>query len=348
MRECPVCGDVRREEELCGLEDRVFGAAPGKWTLQRCLNCRSAYLDPRPDRLTIGLAYNNYYTHVAPSTFKPGSAVEWIRNSVGNAYRNRLLGTRLRPSFGLAWIIAPLLPAAARRIQMEGRGLSGLQACERRVLDVGCGNGEFLTVARQMGWRCYGVEIDSNAADIARRHGFEIVGAQLSDLGPEHDGRFDAVTLSHVIEHVHDPNDTLRRCWRVLKPGAYIWIQTPNLDSVGYEIYGRFWRGLEPPRHLTIFNPASLHISLESAGFERIRILPTPPRLIARYTFTQSARMQAGQIAAINSEPFPWQVRRHIRSCVYKAATIVRNNPERSEFITIEGYRPNLSPNDAA
>jgi 2-polyprenyl-3-methyl-5-hydroxy-6-metoxy-1,4-benzoquinol methylase len=69
---------------------------------------------------------------------------------------------------------------------------------------------------------------------------------------------FDAITLSHVIEGVHDQVATLKSCWRLLKPGGYLWIETPNIYSYGHSRYGGNWRGLEPQRHLALFNWRSL------------------------------------------------------------------------------------------
>lgn len=79
--------------------------------------------------------------------------------------------------------------------------------------------------------------------------------------------RYDVITLSHVIEHVGDPNDALLRLQGALKPGGRLWLETPNLGSLGYRLFGRNWRGLEPPRHLVLFNPRSLRESLARAGF---------------------------------------------------------------------------------
>src|SRR6202022_3696149 len=92
---CPLCRSTNRREEINNLEDTIFRAAPGKWTLYRCLNCHCAYLDPRPNQATISLAYQNYYTH-ASGTKKTWAG--WIRLAVANSLRNRLFGTTLKPS----------------------------------------------------------------------------------------------------------------------------------------------------------------------------------------------------------------------------------------------------------
>lgn len=78
---CPICACERRTEEQSQLQDRTFGAAAGVWTLHRCLGCRSLYLDPRPDKNSIGLAYRNYYTHAVPSVGRRRNLGDWLERS---------------------------------------------------------------------------------------------------------------------------------------------------------------------------------------------------------------------------------------------------------------------------
>ncbi|MGH8211224.1 MAG: class I SAM-dependent methyltransferase, partial [Steroidobacteraceae bacterium] len=264
MPQCPVCADPRRRLEQADVRDTAFAAAPGVWQLQRCQGCQALYLDPRPDRASIHLAYRNYYTHAAASRAGDG-LLSWMKAALTNGYRNRVFATSLRPSVAAGSIVMPLFPARAASIRREDRGIGRAGGPGRRVLDVGCGNGQFLSWAREWQWECHGVEMDAAAAQIARDRGISILGSQLEELAPEHGGSFDAITLSHVIEHVYDPVDVLRRCHQLLKPGGYLWLETPNTDSLGYALYGAHWRGLEAPRHLALLNFASLRWSLERA-----------------------------------------------------------------------------------
>jgi SAM-dependent methyltransferase len=94
--------------------------------------------------------------------------------------------------------------------------------------------------------------------------------AGVEDLVDE-PGGYDVITLSHVIEHVHDPSALLRAIYRMLRPGGLLWLETPNLDSLGHARFGRNWRGLEPPRHLLLFSVDSLKFALAQAGFTRLR-----------------------------------------------------------------------------
>jgi 2-polyprenyl-3-methyl-5-hydroxy-6-metoxy-1,4-benzoquinol methylase len=126
----------------------------------------------------------------------------------------------------------------------------------------------------ELGWQVEGVDFDDSAVRIGRTKGLKVHLGNL--LEQEFSGNaFDVVTLSHVIEHVHDPVALLRECYRILKPGGQAVIVTPNASSWGHRLYGGTWRGLEPPRHLHIFSPASSKAVLTAAGFSKIRLSTT-------------------------------------------------------------------------
>jgi len=132
-------------------------------------------------------------------------------------------------------------------------------------LDVGCGSGAALGVARALGWQVAGIEMDEAAAEKARRFAEEIyIGDALSAPFPP--GRFDLVTAMHVVEHVPDPVRLVRRMVDWLAPGGLLIIEVPNADGLGARLFGRAWSGLELPRHLSHFSPATLRRAVERAG----------------------------------------------------------------------------------
>lgn len=332
---CPVCGCRERQVELSGLRDRVFGVAPGQWTLYRCAACSTTYLDPRPDPATIGLAYRDYYTH---SVAQPHGLREWARKAIGNSCRNYFFATRLRPAAPLGWLMTRIFREAGTRIRFEDRTLEHGPERPSNVLDVGCGNGDFLTIARSLGWNGYGVEIDPAASSVVRGLGFEIIAAQLPDVDARYSGFFDVVTVGHVIEHVHDPVDLMRHCLRVLRPGGYVWVETPNIDSVGYALYQDCWQDLDPPRHLAIFSPSSLRTCMEGGGFERVQFLR--PRDVMASTFLGSARIKSGGIASSSTARLPKRERYQLAQNVEHARQTVARDPERADYMTAIGYRP--------
>jgi SAM-dependent methyltransferase len=146
-----------------------------------------------------------------------------------------------------------------------------------RLLDVGCGNGFFLELMRSAGWGIAGIEPDPKAAKLAsERLGVHIRSEQLCDTGFE-DGSFDAITMHHVVEHVHDPIGMMADSRRILKVGGHLVIATPNLSSAGHRWFKGDWRGLEPPRHLHIFSPKALAKAAEMSGI-RVKLMRTSAR----------------------------------------------------------------------
>lgn len=278
---CPACGGARREPLYEGLTDRLFGA-PGSWRLQRCSDCGAAYLDPRPTPASIAAAYESYYTHEEGSS----EASSGRRTRLRNGYLNARYGYGLEPASALGRIVVPLLrgrrAAADRHVRRLRRPRPGA-----RVLDIGCGNGEFLLEMRAAGWTVDGVETDSHAVSRARERSLPVHQGTLESAGYA-PCSFDAVTLSHVLEHLHDPVATLRAARAILRDDGVLWIATPNLASPGHARYGRAWRGLEPPRHLVLFTPSALLAALDRAS---LRVAQVQPPATAAWVYEASASL---------------------------------------------------------
>ena len=120
-----------------------------------------------------------------------------------------------------------------------------------------------------MGWEALGLDPDPAAVNVARGRGLNIVHGGVESLADK-SACFDAITLSHVIEHVHQPREFLRAVNRLLKVNGIVYIDTPNIQSQGAKFFGKNWRGIEAPRHLTLFNPDSLKDLLVSCAFHDI------------------------------------------------------------------------------
>jgi SAM-dependent methyltransferase len=119
---------------------------------------------------------------------------------------------------------------------------------------------------KRLGHNVLGVDFDPTSLKLARQAGIEVLTPdQLVSSG--YQGRFDLITLAHVIEHVADPVELLRILRRFLRPGGLLYLETPNSEAAGLTILGRYWRGLEAPRHLSIPNRAALEQALHASGF---------------------------------------------------------------------------------
>ena len=139
------------------------------------------------------------------------------------------------------------------------------------LLEVGAGSGKTLHRLNSLGWEVQGIDFDPVAVEKARSLGLDVAIGDVFSQGYKSD-QFDAVILSHVIEHVPEPVVLLKECRRILKPGGKLMISTPNTGSMGHKLFKNNWRGLEPPRHICIFNRSNLERAARDAGFEIAKV----------------------------------------------------------------------------
>jgi 2-polyprenyl-3-methyl-5-hydroxy-6-metoxy-1,4-benzoquinol methylase len=144
----------------------------------------------------------------------------------------------------------------------------GAPSGRRRALDIGCGDGEFLAALQRGGWECHGTEL----TEVTARRASAVVGLRIRTGAVTTEayapGLFDVVSLWHVLEHLADPDRTLRDCATWLASGGLLLLAVPNLDSWQARVFRGAWFHLDPPFHLHHFTPHSLGRALESAGFE--------------------------------------------------------------------------------
>lgn len=263
---CLVCG-TKGELLYPEMKDKLFGVA-GIWSHLRCPVDGHIWLSPRPTVEDITKSYTTYYTHDQEGDRQ--SLLASLKSMVEGALLNAEFGYESIPSgkgSGLLGRIVSLLPMAK---EIAGSRVMWLNAYPNgRLLDVGCGNGNFLAVMKKLGWNVSGVEPDINAAMIASAHSLAppIFIGTLEEASFI-DNSFDAITAHHVIEHTHDPISFLREAYRILKPGGRLVITTPNIESLGHRVFKRDWRGLEVPRHLQLFSPTTLRVCSDKIGYE--------------------------------------------------------------------------------
>lgn len=133
------------------------------------------------------------------------------------------------------------------------------------VLDVGCAAGAFLAAMAESGWAAFGVELSPEAARLAARYGKVHIGT--IESAPFSSESFDLVTFWSVIEHTHDPIAALARARRLLNPDGIVILGLPNFGGLERRMFGQHWFGLDVPRHLYHFDPATITAALRSARF---------------------------------------------------------------------------------
>jgi len=253
VQDAPTCLLCQKDGCLLYADQRDYlFSAPGLWSLYQCPACGLIWMNPRPLAEDVGKLYHNYYTHHVQDRKRwTSSVLEFMNVSILKAsfgYADPNGAGRFEQAAGrLFSLMAPLREIVFLRIRMlrgEKRG---------RLLDVGCGNGNYLDRMKKLGWDVFGVEPDELAVKEARDvYGLPIHAGSL-DSAHFPDAYFDAVTLHHVIEHILDPIGLLKECRRVLKPQGKIFVITPNIDSLGHKTFTQSWRGLEIAFHFQIF-----------------------------------------------------------------------------------------------
>lgn len=287
---CPLCSSAGRPA-LEQVQDYYF-QCPGQWTILQCQSpaCGAAWIDPAPSDELLSLAYSTYYTHEEPAESPLKAQVKRLMVKLALAAPQGLLSRRD-------------LTGQARLVEDAFCNIGAMRPLPKgTILDVGAGNGDRLDVLQQAGWgKAMGVEIDSKAVEAARAQGRQIETGT-ADAIPLADGSVDAVIMHHVIEHVPDPGKALRETGRVLVRGSgRLAILTPNFNSLSRLKWGRYWRGVEAPRHLHIFTLASLRRLLEANGF----VIETGRCSARSRAWTDAV---SGEAAAKAGEPVPASV----------------------------------------
>lgn len=140
------------------------------------------------------------------------------------------------------------------------------------LLDLGCSSGSFLESLRGNNWELYGIEMSAEGARTAEaRSGAKVFVGDILDASfpPE---SFDVITCFDVLEHLYEPREVMARVGEWLKPGGIFYVLVPNVDSAESRVFGSYWHGLELPRHLFHYTPASLKFLAKSAGLQELSL----------------------------------------------------------------------------
>ena len=267
---CPVCGghgDLAHSACI----DQYMGI-PGAWSYQRCTQCESMWMSPRPEESEIPKLYGNYYTHSMPksSLEVPKNLMFGMSRLLANLISlRRCWGYKItsltNSDFSDGWLgrLLSRIPGARMRSGAIVRYVKNYP--EGHLLDVGCGNGSFLLTMRELGWQVEGLEPDLSAVRSARSLGLEVShgSARSSELPSK---TWDAITMSHVIEHVVDPLAAIELLVTRLNDGGMLSIISPNPVGSLACIFGRNWFAMDPPRHLVLPSPKGYELMTRKLG----------------------------------------------------------------------------------
>lgn len=143
-----------------------------------------------------------------------------------------------------------------------------------RILDMGCGKGDFLSGLNPAEFERHGQDVNPLSGDRAEKQGIDICRKTILECGFK-DRDFDIVTMWHVLEHIADPAGLLLEARRLLAEDGVLAFAVPNTSAIGFKKGGRSWFHLDAPRHLIHFNERSVRFLLKKTGFKILRASST-------------------------------------------------------------------------
>ena len=237
---CPLCASPSISYAFTATDHTVSQEQFEVW---KCDHCKGLFTQNVPEENQIGSYYNSE-DYISHSNTREG----WM-NSLYHNVRNITLNGK------------------KSLIEKE----TGIAA--GTILDVGCGTGAFLNKMNKSGWQVTGVEPDAGARKTAADlYGLNIEpSANLYNLPEAH---YDAITLWHVLEHVHDIHGHLKELARLLKKDGKLFIAVPNYTSADAKQYKEMWAAFDVPRHLYHFSPHSMNVVLNKHGLKIRKMKP--------------------------------------------------------------------------
>lgn len=237
---CPLCGSSQIHEALTAKD---YTVSKETFPIFHCGGCGGRFTQNVPDNQHIGRYYQSQ-EYISHSETKQG-----LINRLYHSVRKITLRSKQN------WV----------------RSAAGMK--QGNLLDIGCGTGAFLHYMQVGGWTVTGLEPDENARHNAKTL-YNIDPLPIDQLFKLPAQQYDAITMWHVLEHVHELHAYLDRIRQLLKPGGALLIAVPNYTSSDAAHYGEYWAAYDVPRHLYHFSPASMEQLLHQHQIKLVKKHP--------------------------------------------------------------------------
>lgn len=230
--ECPVCNNNSISYSFTAKDNTVSDETFAIW---KCAHCSLLFTQDIPAEENIGKYYNSH-NYISHSDTKEGF--------INQAYHT----------------VRSIALTGKKNLIEKKTGIAA-----GNILDIGCGTGAFLDKMKKGGWQVTGLEPDEGARQkAASLYNIQTrPSAELFNLQP---GSFDAITLWHVLEHVHRLHEYIDQIKKLLTSQGLIFIALPNHTSVDAENYKENWAAFDVPRHLYHFSPYSMNVLMNKHG----------------------------------------------------------------------------------
>lgn len=260
LNACPVCNSEnvkfwsQASDLLTQSSDQIFAYT-------ECLNCKCLYMSTRPIEADVSFFYSGDY-HPYQSQLTPPTD----RNSFFSSLKKRA-----SPFVsGLRRFLSKFKVESAldKKVSLFYSQLNA----KKVFVDFGCGAGKYLNKMRTSGCKTIGVDFSPIAINVVTENHHE--GYLVSDFWQKiNDESIDLVRMNHVVEHLYTPKETLKKIALKIKKGGALHIAVPNPAGISSKLFGRNWHGLDCPRHVILYPPASLVELLREFGFNQFEVV---------------------------------------------------------------------------
>ncbi len=238
LKNCPICNSTETKLFLSCVDHTVSRET---FDIVQCNSCDFRFTNPRPEESKLGEYYKSE-EYVSHSNTKKGFV-----NSTYQLVRKYTL---------------------LKKLQLISKHFK-----TGKILDIGCGTGEFLNTCKIAKWNTLGVEPSPEARKMAtENYGLDVrEELEIKNLESE---RFDVITMWHVLEHVPKLNERIEDLKRLIKTNGIIIIAVPNCNSLDAKTYKEQWAAYDVPRHLYHFTPKDIESIFKKHGLKTVQILP--------------------------------------------------------------------------
>lgn len=260
LEKCPYCSSVSIHFYLTA-PDRL-GRQPGEFSVFLCRRCGLVFQNPRVKESEIGSFYSEIsYCHPPREKHtRKGLKKFLIEKGLANHFNYPLF--KKNPFYFL--LTLPL----KRVLRVKGFPVFKSQG---EVLEIGCGNGEFLEQLKNFGWRVKGIEMSESTSAFAREErGLDIENKRIEEC-QFHKRRFDVVRMSMVLEHLYNPFQTLQVITSWLKPDGQLIFSIPYFNGFEFRMFKSYCYALHLPNHITFFNKKIIRQYLKKLGYKRVK-----------------------------------------------------------------------------
>jgi len=237
---CPVCGSAGISEVFKVKDNTV---SQEYFEIYHCRNCQVRFTQNSPSETSIAAYYKSedYISHTDTS-----------KDLINRIYR---------------FVRSFSLNQKKKLVEKE----TGIK--KGNLLDVGSGTGHFASAMQKAAWQVTGLEPDEGARALAsQEHSIELLSSgELFNLAGK---RFDAITLWHVLEHIHDLKKYIQTFKKLLSDNGKLFIAVPNYTSYDAEKYKEYWAAYDVPRHLYHFTPQTMQWLMKECGLKIVDVKP--------------------------------------------------------------------------